>query len=96
MTDDTFTVSARFTPQAWVNDYAVGVDPEGPRVWNATAYARKHTAYVIAMLARADDTHDVLDYDDVFRHDPAAPAWVRDWHGPFDIHLTVDGSLTDD
>ena len=27
---------ARFNPQAWVNDYAIDVDPQGPTTWDAT------------------------------------------------------------
>ena len=33
---DHFT--AYFVPQAWQNDYAIDVDPEGDQRWNCTAF----------------------------------------------------------
>jgi hypothetical protein len=29
------------------------------------------------------------DIDDALRSDPAAPAWVRDWRGPFEIYVRL-------
>ena len=29
----------------------------------------------------------VLDNDDLFKSDPAAPEWIRRWRGPFDIRI---------
>ena len=44
---------ARFTPQAWINDYAVDVDPEGPTDWELTD-AEAQRALPEAQSAGAD------------------------------------------
>ncbi len=74
---------AHFDPQAWVNDYAVSVDPEGEQTWDCTAFASDDTDYTARVLGNWDG----LDRDDVFIGDPAAPEWVRNWHGPFTITI---------
>ena len=65
-------VAVTFRPQAWQNDYAVNVDPQGPTSWQVPASRltgiRQHTY-------ASDD----------LRNDPAAPQWCRDWTGPFEI-----------
>ena len=71
-----------FDAQAWINDYAVSVDPHGPTTWDCTAYAEEHAEYVRDILARREDS---VDLDDVFAYDPAAPEWVQEWTGPFSI-----------
>lgn len=81
---------ATFTPQAWVRDGAIEVDPEGPGSWDASAYAAQHEDYVTKLRNNpfASDVDDeILDNDDVFHADPAAPEWVREWKGPFSIRL---------
>lgn len=69
---------ARFTPQAWVNDYAVDVDPEGPTEWKVSE----------AFAAEFAGVTDSADLDDL-KDDPAAPEWVREFQGPFEIHVTT-------
>lgn len=94
------TVRAHFTPEAWIRDQAIEVDPEGEQEWDATSYAAEHAEYLDRLVAREEehrkrwpsvDTGDfeVCDNDDVFQDDPAAPEWVREWHGPFTINLTI-------
>lgn len=90
---------ARFNPQAWVKDYAIEVDPEGEQEWDATEFADAlepdHRALLLAALDGTDNPHfrhtvgdkKVLDNDDVFKSDPNAPEWVREYRGPFDIHI---------
>ena len=81
---------ARFQPEAWLNDYAIAVDPDGPTEWNCTAFVTPDVrAYLDGCVKRRDDdlTSGVLDDDDVFIDDPAAPEWVRRWRGPFTIQL---------
>jgi hypothetical protein len=82
---------ARFQPEAWVNNCAIPVDPEGPVSWDCTEYARQYAAYLADCARRRgeafDDGFGVLDNDDLFKGDPAAPAWVRDWRGPFTIRI---------
>lgn len=58
-----------FTPQAWVNDYAMTVDPEGPRTW----------------LVEANEIDPRATDNDYLRYSRAAPQWVIDWGGPFEI-----------
>lgn len=89
------TWTAHFTPEAWVNDYAVTVDAEGPQTWDCTEHALANRAYLADLLDH--DTHHAADHteaytglidrDDAFQADPAAPTWVRDWRGPFTIRL---------
>lgn len=78
---------ARFTPQAWVNDYAIEVDAEGEREWEVSLD-------FLEQLLRSlpDELRDELckghSYEsDMLRGDPAAPEWVREWHGPFEVEL---------
>lgn len=66
---------AEFTPQAWVGDYAVEVDPEGPRDWSPS------------IEVRVNDLG--LDVYDELKSDPSAPEWVREWTGPFSIYVTM-------
>lgn len=70
-------VTVTFRPQAWQNDYAVPTDPEGPTTWE-----------VPAERLRGIDPHT---YDaDELRHEALAPAWVREWSGPFEIDWDID------
>lgn len=74
--------TATFTPQAWVRDYAITVDAEGPVEWDCTAgLAELDAGYRARLIASG---HDV---DDQLKEDPGAPAWVREWSGPFEIHV---------
>jgi hypothetical protein len=63
----------RFHPQAWVNDHAIAVDPEGESEWDVGEGP--------AHLKSNSDESDNL------RHHPNAPAWVRAWRGPFFIGI---------
>jgi len=64
---------ARFHPQAWVNDYAITVDPEGEVEWEVGEEAASLT----------DDSYE----SDDLRFHPNAPDWVKDWSGPFYIEI---------
>lgn len=75
------TIIARFHPQAWVNNYAIAVDPEGPTEFDVTAE-------IVAMgreaaLAITDDDFK----GDNLRFAAAAPQWVRNWSGPFYVEV---------
>lgn len=73
---------ARFTPQAWIRDWAVEVDSEGPREWDVTDL-------LLAMSEQERTASMVPDsYEsDELRHADNAPHWVSDWHGPFYIEV---------
>ena len=89
--------TAHFTPEAWVRDQAIEVDPPPgePQEWDCTEFARLHRNYLAdTAQARGVDVRagqEVLDNDDVFAADPAAPAWVREWRGPFTIRIRREG-----
>jgi hypothetical protein len=75
---------ATFHPQAWVNDYAVEVDPEGETQWEVTegeieAVCKEYD--VDRQRAMESDQYE----SDQFRFSQNAPQWVRDWPGPFYI-----------
>lgn len=73
-------VKATFHPQAWVNDYAIDVDPEGETSWDCTYD-------FLVELPDGWEDDDAFDLDRL-RDDPAAPAWVSEWRGPF--YVTLD------
>ena len=82
---------AHFTPEAWVNDQAVEADPEGPQEWDCTEHAKRNRDYLARLEAHSealDQPGGAVDNDDVFKSDPGAPAWVRDWRGPFTIRIS--------
>lgn len=80
---------AHFTPEAWVSDQAIEVDPQGPQTWDCAVFAQENLSYVEALVARnGNSVVDVLDNDDRFKDDSAAPVWVREWVGPFSIRLS--------
>lgn len=81
---------ATFEPQAWINDYAVAVDAEGETAWDCTDYLRQEEGLEAEVRAAIAEEGYWLDQDDVFAADPAAPAWVRDWHGPFTITIVYE------
>lgn len=83
-----FTYMAEFTAEAWLNDHAISVDPEGDTVWDATVAVKESSEYFSREAARNGDWIDVQDNSDVLKDDPNAPEWVREWSGPFTIRVT--------
>lgn len=96
--DESIRYVATFSPQAWSNDQAIPVDPQGEDSWDCTAYVAVLEATSPGWLARTmangaenyDGENEGRDHDDLLRNDPAAPEWVREWRGPFDTKLTVE------
>lgn len=81
---------AHFTPEAWVNDQAVEIDAGGSQEWDCTEFAQSRLDYLEGESTNGDSMDDefgVLDRDDVFKEDPAAPDWVREHRGPFTIRI---------
>lgn len=74
---------ATFVAQVWNNDYAVRVDPGCPVQWDITpAYLEKMLRlYGPEVLENYNYSSDEL------RYDPAAPEWVREWQGPFEVEV---------
>ena len=85
---------AHFRPEAWIRDYAVPVDDEGPDRWKVSP------AYLAELIDGLDGDAACLyrpSYEaDELRHDPAAPAWIREWQGPFSLSLLREAELDDE
>lgn len=82
-------LEARFVPQAWVNDYAIDVDPEGDTRWDVTdAFNELEAHYQARLLAEIAEHGEALDNDDALAGDPAAPEWIRNWSGPFSLWVS--------
>jgi hypothetical protein len=78
-------VMAEFTPQVWVGDQTMVVDPQGDTTWDITAE-------IVAIgrqkaLELQDDQHNTDD----LRYTYHAPKWVQDWSGPF--YVEVSGQI---
>ena len=65
---------ASFRPEVWVRDTAMEVDPLGESEWEVRP-------------DELDTTAQDLDY---LRDADAAPAWVKDWTGPFEVYLQIE------
>lgn len=76
---------AKFDPQVWIRDNAVGVEPKGPQEWDCTVYLSELESRYPGTIMEILETNDGLDTDDVLQRDPKAPQWVQDWSGPFSI-----------
>ncbi len=74
-------VIARFHPQAWINDYACAVDPQGETTWDVTDEVV--AAGRDAALGMRDDDYAT----DALRESANAPTWVREWSGPFYVEV---------
>jgi hypothetical protein len=72
-------VTVRFRPQAWVRDHAVEVDPHGPVTFTVPAADARNGSDVWL----EDCSYD----SDRLREHPNAPAWIRDWQGPFEVEI---------
>lgn len=77
-------VTVRFTPQAWIRDYAIECDPAGPQ------------EFAIPLKDAHDDKGQRLpdrSYEsDALKDHRNAPKWIRKWSGPFDIEILWDES----
>lgn len=71
-------VKVQFTPQAWVNDYAIDVDPEGETEFEIPVA----DAMIDGRLRK--DNHDETD---VLKDHPNAPRWIKQFAGPFYIEI---------
>lgn len=77
--------TATFSPEAWIDNRAVPIDPEGPTTWDCSAFVAANRAYFDRLEKDIDHT---LDADDMLMGDPDAPQWVREWSGPFTIRVS--------
>lgn len=68
-------LKCEFTPQAWINDYAVSVQPQGDTVFEVWWPADQEIP--------ADFTYE----SDHLRFEDGVPEWIADWSGPFEIQV---------
>ncbi len=74
-------VRLRFQPQAWVDDYAIPVDPEGETEWT------------VDISKIAFDFYEDHYSRDHLRYEGNAPEWVQQWEGPFEVEAVDDDEL---
>lgn len=82
--DGAEVVTLHFVPEAWVNDYAIVVDPGGECAWTVP---RK---FFLEKFSSEDDWNECHQVRDDMRFEGTAPAWVRAWTGPFQVELAYD------
>jgi hypothetical protein len=72
-------IIATFFPQAWQNDHAIDVDPEGETTFDVTdavlAMGRERALQLLPTNVESDTLKDSAD----------APDWIRTWRGPYYI-----------
>ncbi len=79
---------ATFIPQAWVNDYAIRTDPEEETEWVISQEAlAEWRSYAKRQFIDEAELYEETRHNDSFKDDPAAPEWVRLWHGPFEVEV---------
>lgn len=81
---------ATFTPQAWINDYAVTVDAEGETTWDVTEHLN-----TLSPADRQAVMKPNTDASDTLREIETAPAWIRNWSGPFMIEVQAVAEATE-
>lgn len=78
--EDEQRVKVTFHPQAWQNDYAISVDPEG------------ETEFTVSLSDATDEEGNLLpdgSYEaNALKNCPNAPKWIQKWKGPF--YITLD------
>jgi hypothetical protein len=75
------TVTAKFHPESWQNDWAVDADPEGETTFDVT--------FEVLTMGReeARRLEDNRDESDELRDAVHAPEWIRKWSGPFRVEI---------
>lgn len=75
------TITAKFHPESWQNDWAVDADPEGETTFDVT--------FEVLLMGReeARRLEDNRDESDELRNAVHAPDWIRKWDGPFRVEV---------
>lgn len=87
-------MKAVFQAQAWIDDYAINIDPLGEVEFGigtreeAIAWWRGEDMDIRASEG-AIFSPDQYESDN-FRFHPAAPKWIQEWAGPFYITFEED------
>jgi hypothetical protein len=71
---------AYFQPEVWEFDYAVPTDALGPQLWDCSQFVCDAGLTNYLEGVKTDDEDRLID-------DPQAPAWIREWDGPFTISI---------
>lgn len=64
------TTTIEFVPQAWVQDQAITIDPQGRTTFEVPSHVLR------GIRPNTADSGALKDH-------PNAPAWVRAWTGPY-------------
>ena len=79
-------IEITFVPQAWINDYAVDVDTEGPDTWDVTTYVTAMSRKkALALRDNRENSDPMVRFN--------APRWVRNWRGPY--RFEVENSIAE-
>ena len=75
------TITLQFVTQAWINDYAIEADPQGPTTWEVPLSELREE---YSCQAFWEDEHEKRDQ---MRYHANAPQWIKDWPGPFEVEF---------
>ena len=75
-------IVAKFHPQAWVNDQAIEVDPEGNTEFDVTADVLMMSMHQVLYMKDNQHSSDVL--RTISKN---VPLWIMEWNGPFWIEV---------
>ena len=86
MSNEDQGVVVTFTPQEWVNDYAMEIDPKGEDSWTI---ATKEFEEITGLTLSDYEDPDEIDLDttegDNLKYSSTAPKWVKEHSGPFRV-----------
>lgn len=77
---------ATFIPQmtiSWFGSDAYPADPKGDTMWDCTDFLK--SAYTAAEVEEIVAEEVGSELTDSVRTDPAAPEWIREWDGPYEV-----------
>ena len=77
-------IKCTFTPQMWVMDTAMTVDPIGETTFLVTLTEMDELTGTRDVKDVQDDSYE----SDALRNAEGAPQWIKDWPGPF--YITVE------
>ena len=81
------SILVRFVPQVWVNDHSMQTDDGLPEFRVAHHEVIELTGIPLDAFDRLEDEPYARD---ALHRASTAPAWVRDWAGPFEVELVEE------
>lgn len=79
---------ATFYPQQsirWLGGDCYPADPQGDTDWDCTDYLNAN--YPLSEIELIINDGIGSELTDSVRDDPAAPEWIREWDGPFEVRV---------